>query len=113
MHHAMLRGAALCAVWVGLWAGGPARAAEDAARAPGETGLVGVVNVNTASAEELELLPGVGPARARAIIAHRTERGEFKKAEDLIGVGGIGERAFERIRPHVAVSGKTNVRQEP
>ncbi len=81
------------------------------ARAP-QTRLVGVVNVNTATAEELELLPGVGPARSRAIIDFRKENGSFKQAGDLVQVSGIGEKAFERMRPHVRVSGKTTATLE-
>ncbi len=84
-------------------------AAEPPAAAP-ETRLVGVVNVNTASAEQLELLPGIGPARAAAILEHRKEHKGFKRVEDLTQVSGIGERALERIRSHVALKGKTTAR---
>ena len=75
-----------------------------------ETRLVGVVNVNTATTEELELLPGVGPVRAQAIIDHRVESKGFKQVDDLMLVSGIGEKALARIRPHVAVSGKTTAK---
>ncbi len=77
---------------------------------PPETRLVGVVNVNTASAEQLELLPGIGPARAAAILEHRKEHKGFKRVGDLTQVSGIGERALERIRAHVALKGKTTAR---
>jgi comEA protein len=72
-----------------------------------QTRLVGVVNINTAHNEALELLPGIGPARARAIIEYRKVSGPFKHVEDLIQVSGIGERALERIRPHCVLTGKT------
>jgi competence protein ComEA len=110
MRHLMLRGAAVCAALALGLAGGAADAAEPAKQA---APLVGVVNVNTANAEQLELLPGVGPSRASAIIAHRTKNGAFKKPEDLIAVAGIGERAFERLRPYVAVSGETTASTAP
>jgi competence protein ComEA len=111
MRHLMLRGAAVCAALALGLAGPIAGAAETAAKK--DAPLVGVVNVNTASAEQLALLPGVGPARASAIIAHRTKNGAFKKPEDLIAVSGIGERAFERLRPYVAVSGETTAEPAP
>ena len=69
--------------------------------------LSGVVNVNTASAQELQLLPGVGEARARAIVATRKSRGGFRRVEELVEVKGIGDALLERLRPFLAVSGKT------
>ncbi len=84
-------------------------AAGDAESSP-ETRLVGVVNINTASAEQLELLPGVGPVRAAEIISHRKSRDGFKRVEELVDVSGIGPVALERIRPHVTVSGKTTAK---
>ena len=69
--------------------------------------LDGVVNVNQATAEQLRLLPGVGPAKARAILEYRKSNGAFKRVEDLLSVSGIGERALERIRPYVVLEGKT------
>ena len=77
-----------------------------------QTRLVGVVNVNTATPAQLELLPGVGPARARAIVELRKKSGPFKRVADLIEVSGIGETALLRIRPHCAVKGKTTARLE-
>jgi len=67
----------------------------------------GVVNINTATAEELELLPGIGPARARAILEYRKVRGAFAKVDDLREVDGIGERSLELLRPHCVLTGKT------
>jgi comEA protein len=69
----------------------------------------GVVNVNTASAAELQLLPGVGPSLAARIVEHREKNGAFKAPEDLLLVRGIGERSFENLRPYVAVSGATTL----
>ena len=77
-----------------------------------ETRLVGLVNLNIATTEQLELLYGVGPARARAIVEHRREHGPFQKVDDLLQVSGIGPRAFARIRAHCTVSGKTTARLE-
>ena len=66
----------------------------------------GVVNVNTASAEELEALPGVGESRAKAIVEMRKSRGGFKRVEDLLEVKGIGKSALEKLRPFVTVEGR-------
>lgn len=72
-----------------------------------ESGISGVVNLNTATQEELQLLPGIGESRARAVIEARKRRGGFQKVEDLLEVKGIGEAGLERLRPHVTLEGKT------
>ena len=74
--------------------------------------LDGVVNLNTASAEELSLLPGVGPSRARAIIELRQQRGGFKRIEDLLEVKGIGESSLAKLKPYLAVEGKSTLSED-
>jgi competence protein ComEA len=69
--------------------------------------LSGVVNVNTATLEELQMLPGVGEVRARAILDAREERGGFARLEDLVEVKGIGSAGLERLRPYLTLEGKT------
>lgn len=69
--------------------------------------LTGLVNVNIASPEELELLPGIGATRAVAIIAERDHRGGFKSVDELVEVKGIGEGMLVRLRPYVSLSGKS------
>lgn len=61
----------------------------------------GAVNVNIATAEDLERLPGVGPVLARRIVEFREARGLFRRLEDLLEVEGIGAKLFHRIRPLV------------
>jgi len=61
----------------------------------------GPVNLNTASREALDELPGVGPATAERIVTYREERGPFLRPEDLMNVQGIGEGKFEKLRPLV------------
>lgn len=68
-----------------------------------------VVNVNTASFEELQALPGIGESRARAILAAREERGGFRSVDELLEVKGIGPTNLERLRPHATVSGPTRL----
>jgi competence protein ComEA len=58
----------------------------------------GLVDINQASADQLDELPGVGPATAAAIIAHREQHGPFASVDDLIDVRGIGEAKLEQLR---------------
>jgi len=74
--------------------------------------LSGVVNVNTASAEQLTLLPGIGDARAREIVAARQKQGGFKRIEDLLAIKGIGEASLAKLRPYVSLSGETTLRAQ-
>jgi competence protein ComEA len=97
---------ALLAATLLLGGGLAASAADDPAP------MAGVVNVNTATVAELELLPGVGPAKARAILEARRERGGFKSVEELEDVKGIGPAALERLRPFARISGKTTALAE-
>lgn len=60
-----------------------------------------LVNINTAGQAELESVPGIGPATARAIIAYRTEHGPFGRVDDLINVSGIGQKTLEKLRPYL------------
>ncbi len=72
--------------------------------------LVGTVNINTTTPEQLELLPGIGEVRAKAVVAMRKQRGGFKSVEELTAVKGIGDAALERLRPFARTDGKTTAR---
>ncbi len=59
------------------------------------------IDLNHASAEDLQRLPGIGPAIARRIVTYREEHGPFRRIESLAAVRGIGPKSIERIRPLV------------
>jgi competence protein ComEA len=62
------------------------------------------LNLNVATAAELERLPGVGPAMAARIVEYRQKNGPFKKVEDLMNVKGIGEKTFLNLKPMITVT---------
>jgi len=62
------------------------------------------INVNTAKAEELDILPGVGPKMAQAIVDFREAHGKFSTLEDLQKIKGFGPRKFAAIRPHITLT---------
>jgi competence protein ComEA len=68
-----------------------------------------VVNINTATKEELTTLKGVGEKRAQEIINYRTKNGPFKTVDDLDKVPGIGPGIMKQIRSEVTTTGKTNI----
>lgn len=72
--------------------------------APSDSSQSGaLVNINTATQEELETLPSIGEVRAQAIIAYREEHGGFRTTDELMEVSGIGEKIFADISPHITV----------
>lgn len=75
-----------------------------AALAADKTQLEGVVNLNTATAEELALIPTIGPARVRNILAYRRAH-PFRTVDELARIKGIGRKTVRRWRQHLAVSG--------
>jgi competence protein ComEA len=91
---------------------GRARPAASAAPAT-TTPVEGVVNINSASENELRRLPGVGPARATAIVALRQRVQRFRAADDLLRVRGIGRAGMRRIRPYVTLTGETTLLARP
>lgn len=63
----------------------------------------GVININTATAEELDSLPGIGPSTAAAIVEDRERNGPFASPEDLMRVSGIGEGKFSKLKDQIRV----------
>jgi competence protein ComEA len=71
--------------------------------ATGTTAETTRVNINRASAEELEQLPGIGKGLAARIVEHREKYGPFRKPEHLLMVRGISDRKFRELRPLISV----------
>ncbi|MBT2643714.1 helix-hairpin-helix domain-containing protein [Bacillus sp. ISL-41] len=63
----------------------------------------GTVNLNSAESSDLQTLPGIGPAKADAIIKHRETNGPFKSIEDLKEISGIGDKTFEKLKDLISV----------
>ena len=63
------------------------------------------IDLNRASAEELQEITGIGPVLSEAIVAWREENGPFRQAEDLLQVPGIGEKTVEAIRDELVIGG--------
>jgi competence protein ComEA len=72
----------------------------------------GVVNINTASEGQLMLLPRVGPSLAKKIVEYRQTNGEFKTADELVLVPGIGDRTYELMAPYITVKGDTTLKEK-
>lgn len=72
-------------------------------RETGSYGATGKLNINTATADELETLPGIGERKAAAIVEYRGANGPFERVEDLVEVSGIGEGILASIRDLVVV----------
>lgn len=92
----------LAAVLVGAAA---AEAQERATRATDSKASASApVNINTATAADLQKLPGIGAATAGRIIEYREKNGPFSKPEELMNVRGIGEKSFLKLKPLITVT---------
>jgi competence protein ComEA len=79
-----------------------AQQAEKSAAGPAAT-----INLNSATVEQLEALPGIGPKTAQLIVEYRQKSGGFKKVEELMNVKGIGEKSFLKLKPMLVVTAKS------
>jgi competence protein ComEA len=81
----------------------------DTAPAPSSKG---VVNINTADASQLSLLPRVGEKAAQRVLDYRKANGNFKKTTDLMQVKGFGQKTYDLCAPYIAVEGKTTLTEK-
>jgi len=87
-------------------AGSPGFAHEPTAVARAEASVrvaTAPLDLNSATAEQLDELPGIGPALAERIVAYRAEHGSFAQIDQLNEVKGIGEKTLEKLRPHLTL----------
>ncbi len=99
--------AAALAAGTAVLADAPAEAQHDQESA--EAAPEGVVNLNTANAQELARLPGIGQSKAEAIVTLRDRRGPFQRVEQVMLVRGIGRATFRRLRPMLTLEGPTTL----
>lgn len=69
----------------------------------------GVVNINTADASQIAMLPRVGLKAAQRVVDYRNQHGAFKKTTDLMQVKGFGEKTFERLNAYLTIEGKSTL----
>lgn len=86
--------------------------ADPPARA-GKKTPTGKLNLNTATAEQLMLLPGVGPSKAERVLAFRGKHGPFKRVSDLRRVKGFGYKTLKKLEPFLDVKGESTLAESP
>ncbi len=90
----------------------PAATVSSRSTPPPAPAASGVVNINEASSDQLQLLPGVGPSRAEAIVSYRKSH-PFKRVEELTRIKGIGRKSLLRLRALLSTSGPTTLKERP
>jgi competence protein ComEA len=90
----------------------PDGAAERPAPRRGGKTISGKVNINTATEDQLVLLPGVGPAKAERIVAWRTKHGAFKRVADLRHVKGFGYKTLKKLEAYLDVKGDNTLKAD-
>ena len=87
----------------GLQASQAKGSATRTSRSAAKPSVTGTININTASADELVTLPGIGAKTAERILDYRQKNGPFKKVEELMNVRGVGEKNFLKLKDHLTV----------
>lgn len=98
MTHRRARIACVVALCLGLALSSVSVMAQKSAVTPAER-----INLNTATSEQLQSIPGIGPSTAKNILDYRTKVGKFNKIEEIINVKGIGEKKFLKIKDRLMV----------
>jgi competence protein ComEA len=81
------------------------------AEKPARPAITGKLNINTATAEQIALLPGIGEAKAKAILDYKTTNGNFKKIDDLQNIKGIKEKKVAQIKDYIIFEGETTLKE--
>lgn len=74
--------------------------------------LSGKLNINTATADQLRMLPGVGRVKAQRVVTFRQQHGKFKRVRDLRRVKGFGYKTVQKLSPYLAVKGENTLKKE-
>jgi comEA protein len=113
MNHSLTRIKTITTLLLLLFAAALPAMAEQAATPPpaAKAPLQGTVNINTADATQLALLPGIGPKAADSIIEYRKSAGDFTSIDDLVKVKGIGPKTMEKLRPYLSLKGETTLQK--
>ncbi len=72
--------------------------------------VTGKININTATVDQLNMLPGVGPAKTKALVDYRTKNGNFKSIEDLMKVPGIKQKKVDKLKEYIIFEGETTLK---
>jgi competence protein ComEA len=104
MHRFMFALAILVMALIASPSPSAAQGAKPAAAAKARATATEPVNLNAATAAQLQTLPGVGASTAQRIVDYRQKNGSFKKVEELMNVKGIGEKSFLKLKPLITVS---------
>ena len=96
--------AALLVAFVAIAPRAVAQESDRAASSKAAAAAASPVNLNTATAAQLEALPGIGARTAALIVEYRQKNGAFKKIEELMNVRGVGERSFLKLKSLIIVS---------
>ena len=75
----------------------------------GKKAVTGKLNLNTATVEQLMLLPGIGPSKAERVVAWRGKHGPFKRVQDLRKVKGFGYKTLKKLEPNLDVKGESTL----
>ena len=88
----------------------PQPAATEKTKKPAKAAVTGKININTATAEQLALLPGVSPKKAQGLIDYRAKNGNFKNIEDLRKAPGIKQKKIDKVKDYLIFDGETTLK---